>query len=215
MVCPLAVSVLAQACLHPHLWTRVPCFALLPTSALVVSPLCVSDAEGLPLSLLLCQGSCIPTRTLPRAFSLVPRPPFSAPCLSLSLLLFLPGLWVSDPHLALMALCLELLKQCEWWGVRVGPESSRRLAAAEAPWDWRWGRGLVLDRGGSGTSCGGWEAGFLAEGVGAFLLRGFCCSCLSVWRVPRLGIPICLALHGLALCDRLWAEWGYFGAGRM
>lgn len=32
-----------------------------------------------------------------------------------------------------MALCLELLKQCEWWGVWVGPESTRRLAAAEAP----------------------------------------------------------------------------------
>lgn len=29
-----------------------------------------------------------------------------------------------------MALCLELLKQCEWWGVRVGLESARRLAAA-------------------------------------------------------------------------------------
>ena len=51
------------------------------------------------------------------------------------------GLWVSDPHPALMALCLELLKQCEWWGVRVGPESARRLAAAEAPWGWRWGEG--------------------------------------------------------------------------
>ena len=38
-------------------------------------------------------------------------------------------------------MCLELLKQCEWWGVRVWLESARRLAAAEAPWGWRWGEG--------------------------------------------------------------------------
>jgi hypothetical protein len=29
---------------------------------------------------------------------------------------------------------------------------------------------------------------------------------------PGLGIPAGLALHGLALCDRLWAGLGYFGA---
>lgn len=132
----------------PFLWVGSPALLSLllsaPTSVSVVSPLAVSCAEGPLLNLLLCPELLLPTLSLPQppvspsfCTRVSPFPPFSV----------FAGLWVSDPHPALMALCLELLKQCEWWGVRVGPESARRLAAAKAPWGWRWGEGWHWGRG--------------------------------------------------------------------
>lgn len=126
----LSLLVLSQASVAPQFWgSGSPALLSLP----LPPHLSQWSHHSVALVLKAPFGACsFPQGSWPPCF-LCPCP--LSPRLSAPLSLLFPfsvfaGLWVSDPPLALMALCLELLKQCEWWGVRVGPESARRLAAA-------------------------------------------------------------------------------------